>query len=261
MSKFSEALFLAGLVFVSPLFPQALDEALTPYAAERIEAKGSAKAISSGTTSLALCPLVRIDSVRSRIEEFGPSVVVEALYAYEKPARASGRSWTDAERQRVYQALRSIHGLEGMEYYSASRKAMRTFYDKSYAIDGPKTKNRVPDPGLGPVPASERIFALQRDLTFGENVYRYEYGAAPKALWFEQTNLTTMSYGILPLVGPEKLRTILVVADTDAYLLLYAVVAANPPAIPGVQGKMKDSFSNRSDALYRWFSKEISAAF
>ena len=199
-------------------------------------------------------------NLATEIEKFGPNVIVEALYLYKKPATQSGSSWTDAERVIIFNILRSLSTLSGIEYYSASRGAMRVFYEKSYAVAGPDSKEPIADPIVASVPEQATLFAVQKDLTFGENRYRYDYKASVADLSFTQTNLTHMSYGIIPLIGREALRTSVLVSYTPEGYLLYAVSATKTTLLPGVEGKMKTSFSNRADAIYRWFSQRADAA-
>jgi hypothetical protein len=51
------------------------------------------------------------------------------------------------------------------------------------------------------------------------------------------------------------------VIDVEGYLLVYALSAAKTPLIPGLEGKMRDSFSNRADAIYGWFTQQANRIF
>lgn len=195
------------------------------------------------------------------IASFDPDVVVEALFFHPKPAARSGRAWNADERLSVFNLLRSLSTLSGIEYFSASRGKMRVFYERSSVVDGPESDRELPDPVVSAIPARSFLYAVQKDLTFGENRYRYDYAADEASILFIQTNLTTMSYGVVPLLGKERLRTVVLVADTEDGLLLYAVSAARTALLPGLEGKMKNSFSNRADAVFRWFSTRMAASF
>ncbi len=198
--------------------------------------------------------------LQSEVAAFSPDVLVEAQYLYRTPEASAGRSWTEAERLAVFNVLRSLSTLSGIEYYSASRGRMRVFYESSAVVSGPEGRDRLPDPFVSAIPETSTLYALQKDLTFGENRYRYDYDATGRGLVFTQTNLTTMSYGIVPILGKERLRTIVLIDDVDEGLFLYAVSAAKLALIPGLEGKIKNSFSNRADAIFSWFSLRMDAS-
>jgi hypothetical protein len=209
--------------------------------------------------------------LRAAIAADAPSILVEAVFLLERPAPADAV----AEFTRAYGILRSISSLQGILYWSASRKTWRTFYEESWRIDGPESKLRMAD-GIpaGIPPADATVFAHQKDLSFGENVYRYRYrtfglpgtatgpgaaAAGPLAISVESTNLTRMSYSFVPAMGPEGLKTRLLVLPCVEGILFYASSAAKAPAIPGLRGKLEDSFSNRAAALFTWFGERYRA--
>jgi Family of unknown function (DUF6675) len=91
---------------------------------------------------------------------------------------------------------------------------MRTLYAESYRIDGPDSRQRMPDPPVPPpdaLPTAETLYAFQRDLSFGANVYAYSFACLPEAVRVDATNLTRMSFGIIPLLAPHALHTRLLV--------------------------------------------------
>jgi hypothetical protein len=212
----------------------------------------------SQEASLALLPRDQASGeLRSALEAQKPSVVVEALFELKRPAPADA----SAELAAVYGLLRSLGSLEGIQYWSASRKTWRTFYAESYRIDGPETKKRLPDPPAptGALPAAETLYAFQRDLSFGSNIYRYDYRTFPGSISLEQRNLTKMSYGLLPVLGEQGLSTRILVIQAKDGILFYAVSSAQAPSLPMLRGKLQDSFGNRAEALFKWFSQAFSA--
>ncbi len=199
------------------------------------------------------------EALREAIIAEGASVLVETAFILPRKAGADSAA-LDAELASIYGLLRSIGSLEGIEYYSASRKKMRTFYAESYLIDDPKKKARLPDPAapaVGAIPASESLYALQRDLSFGENVYRYDFESAPGAVRVVATNLTRMSYGIVPVMAPEALKTRLFAVQAEDAIIFYAASGASAPGV--FKGKLEDSFSNRAEALFKWFESRAAA--
>jgi hypothetical protein len=187
-------------------------------------------------------------------------ILAESLCLYRKPGGGGG-AWTEPERRALYNGALALSSLEGLQYFSSSRKEMRTFYESSRVIDGPGTKKPLPDPSFEVPPPELTLYARQKDLTFGDNVYRYTYYARPESLIFIQENMTAMSYGIIPVVGKNKLRSVVAVLDAEAYLLIYAASIAKAAALPGMGQRVGRSFSTRAEAILHWYSGQADQAF
>ena len=174
----------------------------------------------------------------------------ESLYLYKKKNPASA-----SDIAKISATLRSLSRLQGIQYYSASKKKMRTLYEKSYCVDGVKTKARVADPVAGSADGLS-VYALQKDLTFGEYVYQYSYRQTADSVAFFSQNAEAMSYTVLKLIDPGKLRVSLIVQDLGDYLLVYGLTRADFPAVPAIESRLNASFSNREEAIYEWFIRE-----
>ena len=199
-----------------------------------------------------------IEAVR---QDLAPSVMVETLHLYKKPAVAEKPIWSAGEEAALYNGVLALSTLAGLQYFSASRDTMRTFYETSSVIDGPSTKKPLADPVYPRPPAELTIYARQKDLTFGDNIYQYDFYTAPGALIFIQQNLTSLTAGIIPAVGKNKLRSTVAVLDAGDYLLVYAASMAKATALPGMKERIGNSFSNRAEAIIQWFSGQADKAF
>ena len=191
-------------------------------------------------------------SIRASLASEKPNLIVEALYLYRRPRPADPQ----AELRSLYGTLLSVSSLEGIQYWSASRQKMRTFYAESYRIDDPKARRRLPDllaPAAGPLPQATTCYAFQRDLTFGSNVYRYDYSTSADGILLESTNMTSMTYLAVPLMAPGGLKVRLLVVQTDEALLFYVASGAKAPSLGIIRDKVEESITNRAIALYKWF--------
>lgn len=175
----------------------------------------------------------------------------ESLYLYKK----TELSGAEENLPKVSRILRSISRLEGVSYYSTSWKKMRVLYEKSYTIDNEKSKKRIDDPTGGSA-EGVTILAFQRDSTFGDCVYQYNYRQDDHSVAFFSCNLEPMSYAFIRVIDPEELRNSLIVQDFGDYLLVYGLTRANFAAIPGIETRINASFSTRMEAVYDWFLKE-----
>jgi len=187
-----------------------------------------------------------------------PNLFVETLSLYRKPSSAA---WNDAEQINLLNQLTALSTLAGIEYYSASRKAMRVFYESSCVIDNPADKKPLPDPALTALPASLALYARQKDLTFGDNIYRFVYYTNKDSIFFVQENLTAMTAGIIPAVGKNKFRSLLAVLDTGDSLLIYAAGMAKTASVPGMGDRIGASFTNRAKAILKWFEGRAEKVF
>jgi hypothetical protein len=250
-------------VAILPAEAVSMEELVGPALAQRLNQEGFVRAIETGKTAPTLMPSTvwAGDLFKKFSQNVDPNIIVETLYLYKKPETANKEGWTDAERSALFNALCSLSSLKGIEYFSASRNKMRIFYESSFVIDDPVTKKPLADPVVQVPPEKAVLYAEQRDSTFGTNIYRYDYYTQPEAFAFVQENLTTMSYGILPLIGKNKLRSVVMVFDTGNSMVIYGVSVMNAVLLPGLQGKILDSFSNRANAIYQWFKTRAALAF
>jgi hypothetical protein len=192
-----------------------------------------------------------------------PNILVETLYLYRKPASVDGAldGWTDAQRTGVFNQLMSISSMTGLQYYSASRRAMRTFYEYSYLVNAPDTRNRIPDPVFTMVPASLTLYARQKDLTFGDNIYRYDFVTVQDAVYFTQDNITALTIALIPVINRGNLKTVMAVIDCGDSILIYAASMTKALSVPGIGDRVSNSFSNRAQAVLGWFNGKLDITF
>ena len=189
-----------------------------------------------------------------------PSIFIETLYLYKKPGINNSKKWTESQKLILFNTASKISSLAGIQYYSASYNSMRTLYELSQCIEGPQSKKPASDPEFGKIPETFTVFARQKDLSFGDNIYRYDYFSFPDAFAFLQENYTAMNAGIIPAFGKNKLRSIIAVFDTGDSMLIYFVSMAKAASFPGMDSRIGNSFNNRAEAIINWFIKNAEKA-
>jgi hypothetical protein len=200
--------------------------------------------------------------VAETVGNLEPNLFVETLSLYTKPSgRNPAAAWNNTEQTALFNQLTALSTLAGIEYYSASRKTMRTFYESSLVIDSPAGKRPLPDPVFSVLPAEFSLYARQKDLTFGDNIYRFDYRTSADALFFVQENITSLSVGIIRAVGRNRLRTLIAVIDTDDSLVIYTVAMAKTASLPGMGERISASFTNRIEAILAWFTERANLVF
>jgi hypothetical protein len=259
--RFACLFFLLG--FSTRVFPASLEELTGDERAQALIAGETLSEVQTKNPQTRLLP--QHAGLRQLVEEsmlkLVPNILAESLVLYKKAPNARRAIWNEDERRALYNNSVAISSLAGIEYYSASRKQMRTFYEYSRVIDSPESKKVLDDPSFDEPPASLRIYARQKDLSFGDNIYRYDFFTDLDYLIFTQENLTSMRYGIIPALGKNKLRSVAAVIDTGDALLVYAASMADAPSIPGFTERISNSFTNRVAAVLKWFSGQADKVF
>lgn len=198
-------------------------------------------------------------TLEEEIEALNPRLGIEARFYLPLPTEVLQRPNFDLE---LYNILRSVSTMEGIEYYSASRERMRTFYHDSYAVAGPGGDERIPDPLVSRIPAQDRVYVFQKDSSFGKNVQQLDYTYADGNVLIRMENLTTMFYnGFIPLVADGNLLTYLVVEPQEDGIVFYGHLAVKVGALFGMEERARNSFHNRIKALYDWFTQRVEQEF
>ena len=193
--------------------------------------------------------------------DLNPNIMVETLQIYTKPQGAEKPAWSEEEKAALYNSVLALSSLTGIEYFSVSRGAMRILYEISTVIDSPTGRKPIPDPAFASPQEELTIFARQKDLTFGDNIYQYDYYSTDGAIIFIQQNLTSLNAGIIPAIGRNRLRSVVAVIDAGDYLLVYAGSMASATLFPGMSDRVGASFANRAEAILNWFSRQADEAF
>jgi hypothetical protein len=150
--------------------------------------------------------------------------------------------------------------LAGLEYFSTSRGSMRTLYEISQIINNPSSRTPVATPVFQQPPAELSLYVRQLDLTFGDNVYRFDFRSSPGALIVSQPNITPLTVGIIRAVGRNNLRSTIAILDAGPYILVYATAMARAASVPGMRERVGNSFRTRTEAIIRWFSSRADIA-
>ncbi|MCL1815826.1 MAG: hypothetical protein FWG27_08430 [Treponema sp.] len=242
------------------VFAQSLESLLPEDLIKQLVQSGTVNRERFDTAELRMVPrypaLERLlDAKRAGLN---PNISIESLQLYKKP---SSGNWTAEEKSDLCNGIFAISTLKGLEYFSKSRNKMRTLYETSTVIDGPDTKNPRPDPSYRTPPAELSVFVRQKDLTFGDNVYQFTFYADETAFIIFQENITTLSYGPVPVVDKNKLRSVVAIIDCGPYLLIYTASLAKASMLPGMKQRAGESISNRAVALLSWFTQKADRAF
>ena len=235
---------LEGACRADDLFPLSTDDEM-----ERVETQGEASRLIRDADEVGLAPNRSIlAAVTNVFREIDADIGVEVVFV-------SGLD----ERFEILDSantLLEVSKLKGLQYFSVSRGVMRLLFEESYFIESADNHIRRSDPSIESMPTSLSLYVLQRDLTFGENIYRFHFAATRSLihLWFE--NLTPFKYGPIRFIRSNDMRLHIFLLPESNRLIYYGFFAANAIRFPLVERTMHTSFYNRIAALYTWFTEQ-----
>jgi hypothetical protein len=196
-------------------------------------------------------------AITENLTELAPNIGVETLYLFEAP----GISPAQKDMLGIYNLLRKLSTVKGIEYYSASRERMRTFFREFYTIEGPEQTVAVPDRLVASIPDEDVLYAFQEDLTFGKNISRLRYRYERPFIALSIVNLGKMRYALIPLIQEEGMQMHLIIYVLDGFIMFYGNCGVSTIEFFGLVHKKKESFSNRIEAMYRWFRGQYEENF
>jgi hypothetical protein len=260
MGKRSLAILAFLLLLLGPALAQ---ESFNPYLTaetlkELLNGSELRRSVGPGRPPQLLPEISLRERILRETASLGPTIGAEVLLLH--PVNAAELESGPA-LLKLYNLLRSVSRMKGIEYYSMSWKRMRTLFVDSYAIDDPIAMNRLPDPLVEEIPQSDFLYIMQKDLNFGQNLYRSEYLHEEGILALRNENLTPMRYLGITLVPPMQSLTWLVLIPHGGNLLFYGLSCARTASFLGLEKKAENSFYNRLKAIYGWFTVEVAKIF
>jgi len=231
---------------------------LEPATREALAASGELRgSLAHGALPKLVPFLPRRADLLAEVRALQPTVGVEILAIY--PGTGVPLDTPEALR-RLYNLMHAASRMKGLEYYSASRRRMRTLFAESYSIDDPASRRPVPDRVFdGELPAEDRTFLFQQDLTFGGTVYRVEYFVDEGVLSLHTANLTPMRYLGIPMIRERESLTWICLAPYGTRILFYGLTCGKPLRLLGLEKSraQEDSFYHRLKAIYGWYAQVI----
>ena len=184
-----------------------------------------------------------------------PNFTIESIYRLEKSKQEfSGENiekiiFEDANIKKI---LRSISKMEGIEYYSNSRKRTEVLYSKAYTVNNPTERKKVEDNFNY---LENPIYVLLDDKSFGEYLSVINNDSKGFENCFEYLNIDNINYGIIKAVEPNNMQVFLDVINCEDEIIVYVFIQSKMDVPAIFKSKIYDSFVARTDALFEWFKK------
>lgn len=154
--------------------------------------------------------------------------------------------------------MRSVSKMQGMQYFSRSRKSWDELYSQAFRVENPDSKDFSAAPDLNEGDANGlEIFAFLNDHTFGESVYKISYKQNQNEFLMLMENYSALTYGPVKAVKPSDLKMCVCVIDCGDEFLFYIGNYAEFKMISALKKRLNNSFEARLEAIYNWFKKQF----
>lgn len=178
----------------------------------------------------------------------------ESIYCLSKKGllETSKSSASGIEIDDVARVVRSVSKMEGMTYYSSTKKKEAVLYEKCYMVDKENSNKKIPDENTGNADG-QISYCMQDDNSFGVNHYKLFYFQKDNQLLCQFKITDTMGLGPFKAIYPGKMVINILLIDCGEDLLLYLNTDIDSVKFPGIKGQITDSMTTRMDAIYKWF--------
>ncbi len=208
---------------------------------------------SEESTELTLLPPVMEQAlIEKDLRSFEPSGVVELMYRMPLPDVAP-----EDMMLHILQSISRISTMEGIKYWSGSRREMYPYLEEAYAVEERKSSKPVDDPVFASLPEGPRTISIfQKDTTFGKAWYDVTFTVSDEAIRLSMVNTTTIRYKLFPVLRDERLHIEMVIIPGEDELLFYSMAAFKLGQTFGIELRLDQSFDHRISALQTWFSNQ-----
>lgn len=154
--------------------------------------------------------------------------------------------------QKAGELARSISKMQGINYYSNTKKKEVVLYKQAFTVADASSKKPLADKTTGSADG-KTIYALLDDNSFGETRYKISYKQSEQELLASFVNCDDMGLGPIRAIMPEKLIINLQVIPCEEGIVVYLCADLESKNLPGVKAKITDSITARIEAISKWF--------
>lgn len=194
------------------------------------------------------------NAILADMRRLDPTIAVELLRWY---GNLPTRYDTADGRLRLFNTVRAVSTMQGLIYWSASRGKERVLFTLSYAVAAPSDPSHLADPVASALPATDRLYSLQVDQTFGRHFYLGTYENRNDHLVVRTENADVISYLLLPVMQPGGLVTVSVLVPFPDGVLLAGLLYSKS-GMPVIDRTGREaSLLNRLVALSNWVASRL----
>lgn len=186
--------------------------------------------------------------VRSGLTVNPSTVAIEGFFLFDRPQDVDVG---------LYNAVNAVASMEGLEYYSVSRKRYEPLILQSWRVESVEKPTKLADPVFKTVPPYQRAIIFQKDNKLGSGYSELTWRMSEGTIVITLKNLQSLNFGILPLVEPGNLQMLFVVVPLADKVAVYGVMEAKTAQLFGLERSKDESFRNRMRALASWLGQRI----
>ena len=202
------------------------------------------------------------DRINREVRKGGLNLGLEGLFLYQDFNPEILMDNPDEVLLKLYNRLQAVNTLEGIEYYSASRKKMRVLFEESWRIPDPEEpKDQLADKLDQSLSSQSEFYIHQKDTTFGDSESLMTLYYDDPVISTELKNQSNIRLAFIKVIDKDKLQIHLVILPTEEGLLFYAVMGADTVNIKKFKDIAQRSFENRIIALYKWYTADLNSIF
>lgn len=256
------SLMCASVVLGNILFAQATDSKLKSIISEDIYSKllekGNITVVhDDGTNDLVLMPETeyseKINNLRVTKNPKNFPFVYESLnLVHKKDLEKSSGKEEQITISDISSVLRSNSKMEGMKYYSTTKKKTLVLYEKAYSVEKENSKTKVADKNTGNAD-NQVSYSYQKDNSFGDIFYKLNYYQKEDKLLSIFTTTSSVGLGPFKAIAPGDLKIFIYVADVGEDFIIYLATDLDSVKFPGIKEQISDSMTSRIDAVFNWF--------
>jgi len=180
-----------------------------------------------------------------------PGYLVESIYVIN--AASSSVNLLD-----IYNGLRNIRDLKGRLYDSATRGRPTPLFEEATRITSERNTNAIPDPPLARVlPDTETLFIRLKDVNFGNTFYRGDMALVSNGMRYTMTNVRSMNYLFVPVVGAGKFTAQLYIEPINEGVLIYSIAGMEMSDFFASQIHVESAISKRLAVITSWAADGI----
>ncbi len=226
---------------------------LSPADAAQLLNKGELVYYTDGAPDFRYLPFTPLNSrIRSFFTGYSPNVGDEALFLIPYSSLKKGSPIEDTFLLSLYNRLRAVSTLSGIQYRSSKAKGLRVLFSDVYAISDLESRKKIPDPLVQTIPPEDAFPVHIQDANFGSEYYEVSYLFQDNCIVFGLKNLTSLKY-IFPVIKAERFRSQLVIIPLESDLLIYGVAAVEAGSVVRSMVHLPSAFYKRIEALKNWF--------
>ena len=154
--------------------------------------------------------------------------------------------------QKASEIARSVSKMQGIKYYSNTKKKETILYKQAYMIENADSKNPVSDKNYGNADG-KTYYCLMDDNSVGKIRYKLDYKQSATEFLTIFTNTDDIGLGIIRAIMPKNLKINLLIIPCEEGVVVYLCADLDSKNLPGVKSKITESMTARMEAMSKWF--------